>query len=235
MNQIHALHGFLGLPFDWNGFYFSDSYLISHDLNSSFNPNPWKWAENFNRIAALHPAPRIIMGYSMGGRMAMHSLLHSPHLWHGAIFISAHPGYNADVERSNRLIHDFKWSERFLKEPWDSLLKDWNAQSIFHTTPFLQIRNEENYSRLRLAEMLRCWSLGLQDDLGGDLGLVDVPILWIAGENDYRYAAQAGKMHFKHLNSKIWIASEVAHRVPWECQNAFSIHVEEFLKNVGAL
>src|SRR5258708_3665465 len=97
--MIYALHGVLGLASDWD---FLKSRMHEHDFEAedlwkSFSGTDLKtWAEQKSQ-ALIHQTsqgsgPRILLGYSLGGRLAMHLLLAQPKLWDAAIFISANPG-----------------------------------------------------------------------------------------------------------------------------------------------
>lgn len=226
--MIYALHGFLGLPSDWKSF----SNVVAWDVLQAGYPSEsiglWEWASRFNEIAKKGTR-RILMGYSLGGRLAMHALLHSPHLWDGAILISAHPGLANDDEKLKRLNNDKAWSERFATRPWESLMQQWNSQSVFSGKSFE--RKEEDFSRQTLADMLRHWSLGRQDDLSLSLKSLSMPILWIAGQRDSTYASLAQSMASSNPFSQVWLAPEAGHRVPWENQRLFQQQIQEFMRN----
>lgn len=231
MRQIYALHGFLGLPSDWH--YLQNFSLIPYDhlLHPPSPTNGLKeWGAQFNRI--VDPLlPKVLMGYSLGGRLAMHALTQKPELWSAAILISCHPGLSCPIKKHERLKKDCDWAERFEKEPWDSLMLQWNAQEPFKFSP-PQKREENNYSRKQLSDVLRYWSLGNQDHLTPLLQNLTIPILWIAGKQDFAYASLAQSMSFAHPQSKIWIAENAGHRVPWE-SNDFNKVVTEFYHTIG--
>lgn len=228
MISWHALHGFLGKPSDWNHLGLP---LIAHDLLtiSSARHGMMQWAEKFNAIASQSPAPRILMGYSLGGRLAMHALLSRPELWSGAIIISAHPGLFDDSAKKQRIEQDGCWAKRFESEAWDTLMHSWEGADIFKNGTRRFERKEQDYVRSDLAAIMRNWSLGVQENLAQEIAKLDMPILWIAGKNDLRYASSAACMKLKHEMSKVWIASNAAHRVPWDCPDDFKRQIEDFM------
>lgn len=227
--KLHALHGFLGRPQDWE---FLGPNVTAHDVlkvgQPSKNFDMWQWAEKFNHLCRGEPnVPRILMGYSLGGRLALHALLQNASLWHGAVIISSSPSMLTD--RSQRLLQDQQWAERFETESWKSVIDAWNQRDVFcHATPPFE-RREEDFSRQSLANILRYWSLAHQEDLVEALSQLKIPILWVAGENDSRYAAQANALQLQHVDSRKWIAPKSGHRVPWECQNQFCLQLERFI------
>lgn len=233
--MIYALHGFLGLPSDWNFLknYFKGN-LEAEDLWQT-RLSMKNWAEQKSLELASMPGPRILLGYSMGGRLAMHLLLENPKIWDAAIFVSANPGTANVDERETRKKIDHKWAERFLKEDWQKVVLDWNEQNLFTnkipardtiTLP----RLEKDFSREALAHALENWSLAKQDDLALKLAQVSLPILWLAGEHDEKYcdllcgfAQIAGSHEFVKV-------SGAAHRVPWDSPSQFISTVDQFLK-----
>jgi 2-succinyl-6-hydroxy-2,4-cyclohexadiene-1-carboxylate synthase len=227
--SIHALHGFLGSPQDWVDFPLPNLHRC--DLYANGKPEQkfglLEWAMHFN--LGVLKQKGILMGYSLGGRLALHAVLDAPDLWRAAIIISAHPGLSSDVERQQRKREDEGWAERFLNEPWEDLMKGWNARTVFGGKSHASQRLEHNYDRINLANTLRYWSLSQQNDLLPEIKKLDIPILWVAGELDSRYAAVASRLTLRHPQSKIWIAPASGHRVPWECQT-FQKHVETFVE-----
>jgi len=61
-----------------------------------------------SEVVAQDPEPYLV-GYSMGGRLALHSLIAQPKLWKGATIISAHPGLSTEEERVARRRKDAEW------------------------------------------------------------------------------------------------------------------------------
>jgi 2-succinyl-6-hydroxy-2,4-cyclohexadiene-1-carboxylate synthase len=214
-----TLHGFLGLPSDWD---FLKVACHPVDILSLHPPQSglWEWARAFNRYAERMNSPRLLMGYSMGARLAMHALLDHPELWEMAIFISGHPGLKSEEEKQIRQQRDNAWAERFLHEPWDSLLQSWNSQLLFRggATPK---RREIDYSRPLLAEAMRAFSLGQQEDLTDRLSQLSTPQIWMAGERDEPFAAIA-RTRKQHM-----LFPEAGHRVPWDCPEPFTHYLKE--------
>lgn len=216
--MIFALHGFLGLPEDWNFLnVFAVDVLAIHPPKEGM----WKWARAFNATVKKSLSPRILLGYSMGARLAMHALLDAPELWQSAIFVSGQPGLKTDEEKARKAIEDRRWAERFLQEPWEPLMRDWNKQPIFlRGKPF----NEQNYSRPLLAETFLGFSQSLQEDLSSRLDACPVSQLWMAGECDAKYAAIA-RARPSHV-----IIPQAGHRVPWDNPDIFTKHLDQFLE-----
>ena len=138
--MIYALHGFLGRPDDWTKLLPSGALFHSLNALDFFNDRSihafWRWAERFNHKAAIDNAPRVLMGYSLGGRLAMHALILQPDLWDAAVIISAHGGLETAEERQQRCLADEQWAIRFENEPWQTLMQAWNTREVFREDAF---------------------------------------------------------------------------------------------------
>lgn len=233
MNKLYALHGFLGRPDDWD--LLLDRTTQSIDLfEPPLAPDLHSWGENFNKqilTSSSTPTSRILMGYSLGGRLALHALSQNPSLWNAAIIISANPGLTTDEERSQRQLLDEQWAVRFENEPWEQLMNAWNQQKAFQGNSFEFTRREKDYDRKMLADSLRNWSLGKQEYLNEKISTLPMPILWMIGSSD-PLAAKASKIQLQHPQSKIWLAEDAGHRLPWQQPKQFLLKLSQFINGV---
>lgn len=206
--SVFALHGFLGLPSDWKWFYCPDLYKTEVCLL-----NLIECARYLNDQAEkIFSSDRILLGYSMGGRLALHMLLERPELWSKAIFVSTHPGLKSGEERKSRLEGDVKWASRFLEDDWDCVMNDWNAQDVFKGEKIVFERFEKDYDRKNLSSALVNWSLGHQEDLSERIAQVNVPIEWVVGEKDIRFLQLGQSQRFAHPASRLVIIPNAGHR-----------------------
>ena len=198
--MITAVHGFLGLPSDWN-------FLREAGLEV-----------DARRAGDIPPAGDVLLGYSMGGRLALHALLGGAR-YRQAVIVSAGLGIEGETERAARRAADETWARRFESEEWDSLLRDWNAQAVFggHSQP----RREQDFDRNDLARALREWSPAVLPPIAERLHEINIPVLWIAGERDSRYV-EVGRRAVSLLpHAELWICPAAGHRVPWEQPEIF--------------
>lgn len=233
MTRLHAIHGFLGLPSDWNVFKIPS--LIAHDLTSpALSPSSdgfWGWAKRFNALSNS-TEKKILLGYSLGGRLAIHALLDQPTQWLGGIIVSSNPGLKNSDEKSIRLQQDVRWAERFEKESWSSVLKAWNQQSVFAGISSPLPRHENQFDRQHLAQLLKVFSLGHQEDLTTSLSKLPIPILWIYGKFDTKFQNLSKNLSFSHPKSRVEFIEGAAHRVPWEQPIAFINLIQSFIQEV---
>lgn len=224
--MIHCLHGAVGTHHHWDQFTDSfDEKIIQHDLWTLFqnqSPSLPEAGLLLNQVATKND---ILLGYSMGGRLALHALLTSPTPWRAAIIISAHPGLT--TSRSERLTKDEDWAD-LAERDWPAFLTQWNAQSILPTISqgFPQPSPEDQSA---IAKSFRHWSLGAQENLRPRLPEITCPVLWITGENDRKFTTLAEKNHPLIPHATHQIIPDCGHRVPWEHPERFAETARKFL------
>ncbi len=234
--MIWALHGAVGRAADWRAF--------AAGLPSGFGgvrrldlwrfldccPMPLKAFGNAlcEEIVRIDPQP-VLLGYSMGGRLALHALLDKPSAWKAAIIVSAHPGLTSEAERSARREQDAEWSSMALKSDWPDFLAQWNAQSVLGDAGDLSDRGDLKSRRASIARSFVDWSLGAQADLVPRLEKIPCPVLWVTGERDERFTELGREAVTKLPQGELKIVANCGHRVPWEKPEEFSKACIDFL------
>lgn len=225
------LHGFLGLPTDWNdvienlrveleGFSITGEYHVPDYFNRPhLGPNNSfaEVAEEFvNWIATQTQNKRkIIVGYSLGGRLAVHIFEKYPDLFEGLICVSTHPGLNSNQsnELNERLNKDHSWAEMFLTHDWRQVLLKWNDQSVFEGSMFEPERHEINYRRELLTQALVNWSLAKQEDKRFLIKKYSKKISWIIGAQDKKFVELTHSLIKEIAGMKVEVVPNAGHRV----------------------
>jgi 2-succinyl-6-hydroxy-2,4-cyclohexadiene-1-carboxylate synthase len=243
--RVFCLHGFLGLPSDWDSLKAPQDFEIEKaDIFKIASPangtSMFEWADAFHQHvrARSQKIPgagekRILLGYSMGGRLALHALVQNPSLWSTAVIVSANPTPLSD-ERGPRAVADEDWARRFETEHWESLVSVWENHPVFGGKPIPFSRKEKDFTRADLAGAFRAWSLARQEDLTPRLLELKIPILWITGNQDPRYQEIARRLKSQAQGKTIEFVSVEGsgHRVPWEKPDVFHSHFSSFLERV---
>ncbi len=231
MNSIYAIHGFLGKTSDWDPF-LNLSLIPVDPFKCSYPSTLWEFAAEFNNSITSNPH-NILLGYSMGGRLALHALLHHQEKWKAAVIISTNPGLQRELEAKERLDKDLALLDRFLHQNFDHVMDEWNCQDLFKEDAASSFhRKKEDYTKEILSQSLKTWSLGSQDDLRESLSKLAMPILWIVGGNDKKYLDIAINLKFSNPKSRIWIAPNVSHRVPWALKKEFQEQVKTYIEGL---
>jgi 2-succinyl-6-hydroxy-2,4-cyclohexadiene-1-carboxylate synthase len=174
------------------------------------------------------------MGYSLGGRIALHAAIADPTLWFGIVVIAGHPGIPDSEDRGRRIEADRGWSTRFLKEPWNRVMADWNNQAIFqgHTSPWTPAG--EPLDPQSIAHWFERCSTGSQKNLRPLLAASDaVPILYLTGEDAQKYTGLGRSLASACPCVTHSIIPGAAHRVPWEAPEAFIATAQAFFAAHG--
>jgi len=227
---ILALHGFLGHPSDWDCFKELDLPLKPIDLSQSKSISLKAFAKEFN--SNLQGSENILLGYSMGGRLALHCLLHSPDKYKAAIIVSGGPGLIAQEEKALRIQSDLKLLKRFETEDFDNLIQEWNTQALFNQNIPCKPKDKSTFLNHSLCQGLTSWSLGTQENLREAISKLPMPILWVVGEQDIKYRNLTAPLKFLNSQSRVWIAENAFHRVPWEVKIEFQNQVNMFLTSL---
>ena len=201
---ITALHGFLGAPSDWN---------FLRDAGFAIDTPP---------LDAIPPRGDTLLGYSLGGRLALHALLAGAR-YERAIFISTGLGIEDESARAARRASDQAWAHRFESDDWDTVIKAWNAQPVL-AGPALP-RTRDDYD----SRALREWSSAVLAPVASRLDELTIPTLWIAGSRDTKYVAEAHSAASLAPNARVAVIEDAGHRVPWERQEAFIAILRDFL------
>jgi 2-succinyl-6-hydroxy-2,4-cyclohexadiene-1-carboxylate synthase len=146
-------------------------------------------------------APAILCGYSMGGRLALHTALYFPNTVKQLVLIGASPGIESERERLNRLESDRVLALNIRKRGIEWFTQYWESLPIFASQKKLpqlvqeKIRAERlNSNREALAYSLENWSTGAQNYLIPELHGLKCPVLLIAGALDKKFCESNRQM-----------------------------------------
>jgi len=171
-----------------------------------------------------------IMGYSLGGRLALHAVLEQPDIWGGAIVVAAHPGLADPRQRQAQIKWDEGWAKRFTEEPWDDLLREWDQLSVFGGIRSAIQRNENEFSRSTIAQLFTGFSKANQEDLTPQLAtLKSPPLLYVSGESDAKYTEIGSSLAAQNPLIRHVSVPGACHRVPWENTAEFVKSIQYFI------
>ncbi|MEH2353692.1 2-succinyl-6-hydroxy-2,4-cyclohexadiene-1-carboxylate synthase [Nostoc sp.] len=191
-----------------------------------------------NLLDELKIAKCFLVGYSMGGRLALYLALHFPERFHKVVLESASPGFPTAAERLERIKIDTqigrKLTRIFEKSDFVTFLSNWYNQPIFG-----YIQNHPEYDRMvesrlqnnpqELDKSLRFMGTGYQPSLWEKLQLNTIPMLLLVGEYDQKFISintQMAKIcEFTHIK----IISNAGHNIHFENTFAFVENIKSFL------
>ena len=230
--MIYALHGAVGMAADWKNL----AAAMKQDAVPVARVDLWQFlaccpmpisefGAAFNK--EVHAKDPVLLGYSMGGRLALHALIENPAKWSKAVIVSAHTGI-AEEDRIPRQALDAAWAAKALKGDWNTFLGEWNAQGVLDGTS-MPDRRALQPRREAVARSFMDWTVGVQQDLLPQLEKVTCPVLWVVGERDTKFLKVAEAAVVVIPDAKLVIIPDCGHRVPWEKPEEFTSAVREFL------
>ncbi len=197
------LHGFTGSGATWTphlgawqGFTTVAVDLLGHgESDAPTGPDRYRMECCVEDLTALLDRLDIrraaVLGYSMGGRIALHLALSAPERLWALVLESASPGIEDPSEREERVGSDATLAEAIERDGVEAFVDRWQAQPIFATQARLPaaVREELRRQRLRsdprgLANSLRGVGAGVQEPVLARLGELRIPALLLAGALD---------------------------------------------------
>ncbi len=168
--------------------------------------------------------PVIVVGYSLGGRVALNFAARRSHLIKGLVLIGANPGIREERLRHERLRWEAELCQRLRDEGVEDFMSYWQSLPIINTQNRIpdHIRLPMRERRLLcnpegLTQSLRTMGTGSMVSLWDALPNIECPVLYCAGEEDQKYcsmgqevveqlphgqfAALAGAGHAAHLEA----------------------------------
>ena len=142
-----------------------------------------------------------VLGYSMGGRLALRVALLHPHRVRALVLESASPGIADDAERTARVASDRALADAIERDGVAAFVDRWERLPLWESQRALSpdVRASLRAARLRgdargLARSLRMAGAGVDAPLHDRLAALRVPTLLVAGALDAKYAAIARQL-----------------------------------------
>ena len=177
-----------------------------------------------------------VLGYSMGGRVALHLALAVPERVRALILESASPGITNPAERAERARSDEALAGFIEREGIAAFVERWESQPLFASQRSLpaevwaRLRAERLGQRPRgLANSLRGMGAGAMAPVWNRLGELGVPVLVLAGELDAKYVAIARTVGERLPRARVAIVPGAGHAVHLEQPAQFLELVTAFL------
>ena len=177
--------------------------------------------------------PSLLLGYSMGGRLAMDALVNNPAIWSGVIAVGADPGLISDDARSKQLQKDLEWARRFRSEDIQELLVEWDELPVFCGRSNCASREISELDSEKISRFFDVFSKARQGNMLPMLRkLKTPPLLYISGCDDIKYTKIGQDLAAHCMPVRHQIIPNAGHRVPWESQDAFISEVSVFIDAV---
>lgn len=243
------LHGFTGDTTTWSRItdQLSIAYrCISIDLighgrtDSPEDPSRYTMGHVSNDLdtilSALEVDEAIVIGYSMGGRTALHFTMSYPQKVKTLILESASPGLKTGEERVERRKKDHALADRIMREGMEAFVDFWEEIPLFASQKRLtederaEIRKQRlGQSPLGLSNSLKGMGTGAQASWWDKLGELSLPVHLLVGELDHKFVHIAEEMKKLNPDFQIMTISNTGHAIHVEEPRKFGTIIEDLL------
>ncbi|MBE0642840.1 MAG: 2-succinyl-5-enolpyruvyl-6-hydroxy-3-cyclohexene-1-carboxylic-acid synthase [Bacteroidetes bacterium] len=181
-------------------------------------------AEELKEIVERLGAGKVhLVGYSLGGRTALHMALRHPELLRSLALISANPGIEDGPERARRKEADAELAMRIGEIGLERFVTEWSegplfaAQRALNAHAWMEARRDRSRRQSRgLQGSLIGSGQGAQEPLWEFLPQLGLPVLVAAGASDGRYAEIATRMHALLPHAELHVFENAGHDLLFE-------------------
>jgi 2-succinyl-6-hydroxy-2,4-cyclohexadiene-1-carboxylate synthase len=131
----------------------------------------------------------VLVGYSMGARIALHTALQHPEKVHGIVLVSGTPGIRSETERADRRTSDEALAQHIEEIGMSQFITEWLSNPMFKglSSQHADVPKRNTNTERGLADSLRYAGTGTQESLWDQLKNLHMPVLVIAGEQDQKF------------------------------------------------
>lgn len=241
------LHGFTGSIATWKkviSFLPSTFKILAIDLighgktDSPIESSRYHMKQQVNDLEDLFSQLNLdsfnLLGYSMGGRVALSYASAYPHRIKRLILESSSPGLKTSEEREARRKADENLADQIEQNGIEAFVEKWENIPLFSSQKKLpfevqQAIREERLSQSEkgLANSLRGMGTGAQESVWPQLNQLKFPVILITGALDLKFCDIAQKMK-KHLaEGKHVLVENVGHAIHVENPKQFATIVKD--------
>ena len=246
MTPVWFFHGFLGLPSMWRDVHRAlgepvaeSTILPGHGPEPWFPPPPGGFFAAVDAIASSFPFsnPAIVVGYSMGARLALALALRHPHVVKSAVLVGVDPGIEDESERAARCAWEDEWATRASSLDAAAFADAWAALPIFESQTDLP---EEKKTALRkqrtshtprgIAWAMRSLGTGRMPSLWNDLAASRTRVTLVTGSCDAKFTEKSRAICDRAKNARHVVADRAGHNVVLEAPEIVARAIEEIRK-----
>jgi 2-succinyl-6-hydroxy-2,4-cyclohexadiene-1-carboxylate synthase len=181
-----------------------------------------------------------VVGYSMGGRLALHVAVRLPERTRSLLTIGAHAGLDPEARVARREA-DEALAQRIERDGVEAFVRYWEALPMFAGIPrrgpeftawlhALRLANSAH----GLAASLRGMGAGAMEPLWDQLRTLARPSTFVAGEQDAAFVAHAEHLHKSVAGSRMQIVPDSGHSVQFEQPDATAAILGDHLRWAAA-
>ncbi len=216
--------------------------LMGHgDSDAPQDPQRYSLDESVKDTLAVADALGLerfdLLGYSLGGRVALRVALKAPQRVLRLVLESSSPGIRDADERRRRRDSDRALAQSLEADGLPAFVERWLALDLFRTQRLLPAARQQavREAKLRQRPQGLAYSLlgagaGMDEDVWESLGEIRGRVLLIGGMADQKYGRILAEMAERLPDARLVRVPRVGHTVHLERPRLFAQYVGEFLR-----
>jgi 2-succinyl-6-hydroxy-2,4-cyclohexadiene-1-carboxylate synthase len=181
----------------------------------------------------LESGESVLVGYSLGGRIALRAALRSPESFSAVVLVGSTAGIEEGPLRVQRAEADEKLASWMEAMPIEDIVGLWERQPLFADQSDALVEAQRPgrlaHDQRSLALLLRTAGQGMLDPVWHELRDLDLPLLAIAGARDDGYTAAAKRIASTAPNARAAIVEDAGHAAHLQQPAAVSALIADFL------
>ncbi|MHC5067255.1 MAG: alpha/beta fold hydrolase [Planctomycetota bacterium] len=240
--MLVALHGFTETDQSWHDVFAGSPIATDCPLLPGHGWRPCPPETDLNTVAS-EIAKRLpedgsgtLLGYSMGGRIALQTALDHPHSMRRLILVSSRAGLADDAIRTERQRRDERLAQILEEDGIGPFVAWWESHPVLKpvrslsSTVVQQLRSRRlNQEPEGLAAALRALGQGAMTPLWSRLSEVSLPVLLVVGEKDPAFLGDMRTMADAMPNATLVEVPGTGHAIHREHPEALLEAVERFI------
>jgi len=186
--------------------------------------------------AADLAGPRVLCGYSLGGRLSLQAVLRSPESYAGLTTLGSSAGLESESDREARANADEQLASWMEHSEIDEVVEVWERQPLFADQSEALIEAQRpgrrSFSGADLARLLRSAGQGVTEPIWHRLPAFELPLLALAGSRDERYLAAAHRMADLAPRGRAEAIEDAGHAAHLQRPDAVAARIERFLGEI---
>ncbi|HEY7631983.1 MAG TPA: alpha/beta fold hydrolase [Thermoleophilaceae bacterium] len=193
----------------------------------------WTFDGRLREIADRVDDGDVVVGYSMGGRLALKAALRRPGKFGALVLVGTSAGIEDSDARAERREEDEALADWIEQHSIEEFAERWEAQPVFASQPpeLVSAQREGRLSHKpeRLAQLLRSAGQGMFEPVWHDLESIDCPVLAVAGELDTKYADASYRIAERVKHGRARLIPDAGHAPQLERPGEFANVLLDFL------
>lgn len=193
----------------------------------------WTFDGRLREIADRVDDGDVVVGYSMGGRLALKAALRRADKFGAVVLVGTSAGIEDDAARTERRVADEELAAWIEQHTIEEFAERWETQPVFASQP-LELVLAQRPGRLahepeQLARLLRSAGQGMFEPVWHELEKIECPVLAVAGELDTVYADASYRIAERVKHGRARLIPGAGHAPQLERPDEFAAVLLDFL------